>query len=438
MEISPNLIEKILSFCPDGVIGNDREGNIFLFNTGAEQILGYPHDDVIGKMNVSQLYPAERSREVREVLFSEEYGGRGRLQDFETEIVARSGRKIPIRLSCTVVHDEENRERIIGFFSDISAGKTLKDRLLESEAKYRSIVETARDAILSIDEDWKILMVNPATEEVLGYPKEDIIGMDIRILLPPRYAKNWEIIRRYTSPKETTTDTRYIELSAQRKTGEEIPVHVSISENRNDGERSFTAILRDISERKAFEEELRLLSITDSLTDLFNRRHFYSLAQKDLERAVRNRVPFSVLLVDIDRFKSYNDDFGHQGGDFLLREIADLMRKTFRLMDSCFRFGGEEFLVLLPETDAGGAVVAAERFRTLLSAMEFRLSSAGSPITVTVTVSIGVSDYRDGYTIDDIVRYADLAMYGAKNAGRNRTVTYEQLITRSIRSPGAA
>ena len=105
MEISPNLIENILSFCPDGVIGNDREGNIFLFNTGAERILGYPRDEVIGKMNVSRLYPAGRAREVREALFSEEHGGRGQLQDFETEIVARSGRIIPIRLSCTVVYD---------------------------------------------------------------------------------------------------------------------------------------------------------------------------------------------------------------------------------------------------------------------------------------------------------------------------------------------
>jgi diguanylate cyclase (GGDEF)-like protein/PAS domain S-box-containing protein len=436
MEISPNLIEKILSFCPDGVIGNDREGNIFLFNTGAERILGYPRDEVIGKMNISRLYQEGRAREVREVLFSEECGGRGRLQDFETEIVDRDGRRIPIRLSCTVVHDEENREGIIGFFSDISAGKTLQNGLLESEKKYRSIIENASDAIISIDEHWKILMVNPAAEEVLGYGKDEMIGMDIRLLLPPRYAKNWDIIRSYTSPKESAADTRYIELSAQRKSGEEIPVHVSISENRNQGKRSFTVILRDISERKAFEEELRLLSITDSLTNLFNRRHFYSLAQKDLERAVRNRVPFSVILIDVDRFKTYNDDFGHQEGDFLLREIAGLMRKTFRLMDSCFRFGGEEFLVLLPETNAGGAMIAAERFRTRLAAMEFLLPSAGTPVAV--TVSIGISDYRDGYTIDDIVRYADLAMYGAKNAGRNRTVTYEQLVTRSIRSTGAA
>jgi PAS domain-containing protein len=99
-----------------------------------------------------------------------------------------------------MVQDEENRETMILFFSDFSERKTLRERLLESEEKYRSIVETAKDAILSIDEDWKIHMANPAAEEVLGYDPEEMVGMDIRLLLPPRFAENWDIIRTYTSP----------------------------------------------------------------------------------------------------------------------------------------------------------------------------------------------------------------------------------------------
>jgi diguanylate cyclase (GGDEF)-like protein/PAS domain S-box-containing protein len=426
MVISPRLIEQILFLCPDGVIGNDRKGNIFLFNPGAERIFGYAWEEVIGKMNVSLLYPPGRARDVRRYLFSEEFGGKGRLQDFETEIVARDGRWIPIRLSCTVVHDDDNKEGIIGFFTDISTGKTLQDRLRESEKKYRSIIENASDVIISIDEQWKILMVNPAAVEVLGYGKEEMIGMDIRLLLPPRYAENWDIIRSYTSPKETTaSETRYVELAAQKKTGEEIPVHVSISENPNPEKRVFTAILRDISERKAYEEELRLLSITDSLTRLFNRRHFYSLAQREMDRANRNKMPFAILLADIDQFKSYNDTYGHHGGDHLLKEVADLIRVTFRSMDAGFRFGGEEFLVLLPDTNTSGAMVAAERFRILLAGKEFHLPPAGDPVRA--TTSIGISEYREGDTVDDMVRHADMALYAAKNGGRNRSVTYEQL-----------
>lgn len=431
------LIEDIQSLCPHGVIGNDREGTIFLFNPGAERVLGYSSDEVVGKMNISRLYPARQTGEFPNFPSSEEFEGRGHIRDFETEIVARNGERIPVRLSSTVICDEEGNEGRLLFFNDISDGKKVPDYLSESEEKFRSIVESARDAIISIDEDWKILMANPAVEEILGYDTGELIGMDIRLLLPPRYAGNWDLIRSYTAPKEATEEeTRYVELSALRKSGEEIPVHVSISESLARGKKMFNAILRDISERKAYEEELRLLSITDSLTRLFNRRHFYSLAQKDLERALRNRVPFSILILDIDEFKRYNDTYGHHGGDALLKEVADLMRKTFRLMDSCFRFGGEEFLVLLPETDAAGAMIAAERFRARLAGKKFLLAPMGSPVPV--TASIGVSEYRDGWTIDDVVRYADLAMYAAKNAGRNQTVSYEQLVTRSVESGGAA
>jgi len=437
MIISPSLFEQILFHCPDGVIGNDREGNIFLFTPGAERIFGYACEEVVGKMNASLLYPPGRERDVRQLLFSEEFGGKGRLQDFETEILNRGGRRIPIRLSLTVVHDGENQEGIIGFFTDISAGKTLQNGLLESEKKYRSIIENASDAIISIDEHWKILMVNPAAEEVLGYGKDEMTGMDIRLLLPPRYAENWDIIRSYTSPKETTaSETRYVELSAQRKSGEEIPVNVSISENRNPEKRVFTAILRDISERKAYEEELRLLSITDSLTRLFNRRHFYSLAQREVDRANRNKMPFAILMADIDRFKTYNDTYGHHGGDHLLKEIADLIRVTYRTMDAGFRFGGEEFLVLLPDTNAPGAMVAAERFRIRLAGKEFHLPPVGDPVGV--TISIGISEYREGITVDDMVRYADMAMYAAKNGGRNRSVTYQQLVGGSHFTPPPA
>jgi len=433
----PKLIEDIQSLCPHGVIGNDRKGNVFLFNPGAERILGYSRDEVVGKMNVSLLSPARQEGEVPNFLSPGKFGGNGQAQDIETEIVTRNGRRIPIRFSSMVIRDEGGKDGIFWFFNDISASKMIPDYLRESEEKFRNIVESARDAIISIDEDWEILMANPAVEEILGYDTGELIGMDIRLLLPPRYAGNWDLIRSYTAPKEATEEeTRYVELSALHKSGREISVHVSISETLAHGKKMFNAILRDISGRKAYEEELRLLSITDSLTGLFNRRHFFSLAQKDLERALRNKVPFSILMIDIDNFKMYNDTYGHHGGDSLLKEIAGLLGKTFRLMDTCFRFGGEEFLVLLPETDDAGAVMAAERFRGRLAGKKFFLAPMGPPVSV--TASIGVTAYRDGWTIDDVVRHADLGMYAAKHEGRNKTVSYEQLVTRSVESDGAA
>jgi diguanylate cyclase (GGDEF)-like protein len=221
-----------------------------------------------------------------------------------------------------------------------------------------------------------------------------------------------------------------VEISLLRKTGQEITVQMSMAEKRAGGEKTVSAIIRDISGRKAVEEELRILSITDTLTRLYNRRHFYSLARKELDRARRTKVVFSLLLADIDNFKRYNDTYGHVEGDRVLTAMGDLMLKSFRLMDSCFRLGGEEFLVLLPESGVVGAMVAAERLRIRFSELEFRTVHGGMPVTT--TVSIGISEYHEGDSLEDMVRYADMAMYSAKNEGRNRTVSHEYLRNRLI------
>jgi PAS domain S-box-containing protein len=109
MDITPNFFEKILQICPDGVIGNDLKGNIHFFNASAERLLGYQREEVLGKINVTSLYPAGGAREVKEFLYSEEYGGRGRLVDFETEVVRKDGKRVPIRISCVLRKTPGNR-----------------------------------------------------------------------------------------------------------------------------------------------------------------------------------------------------------------------------------------------------------------------------------------------------------------------------------------
>jgi diguanylate cyclase (GGDEF)-like protein len=147
--------------------------------------------------------------------------------------------------------------------------------------------------------------------------------------------------------------------------------------------------------------------------------------EKELGRAVRKKIPFSVLMIDIDHFKKFNDTHGHAGGDLLLAGFADKMRLALRQMDSAFRFGGEEFVVLLPETTGQEAIVPAERFRRLIADSRFPMPPEGRPVSV--TISIGIAGYCDGDTLDDVIRHADLAMYAAKNGGRNRVVDYDHL-----------
>ncbi|MCL5965804.1 MAG: PAS domain S-box protein [Deltaproteobacteria bacterium] len=428
-----DFLEKILHTCPEGIIGNDRDGNIFLFNASAERIFGYPRDAVIGRLNAADLYPPGGAREVRELIHSERYGEWGRLVDFETEIVDHEGKRIPIRLCCSLLHDGVREVGTIGFFTDISARKLLQEKFLESEERFRGIFESAQDAIVSVAEDGTIVMANKAVETILGYADSELRGMNIAALFPVKHGDPWSEIRIYASPRGPENLKKTVELTVLHKSGGQVPIQMSLAERSVHGRMFLTAIIRDITERKALEEELRLLSITDSLTRLHNRRHFTTLAQKELDRAVRNKTPFSVLLFDLDRFKQYNDAYGHAEGDEVLKAVGRLASKNFRTMDSCFRFGGEEFLVLLPETCAAGAMVAAERLRIRFSEIPFRPVPGGTPVHL--TVSIGIAEHHPGYTLDDLIRLADLAMYAAKNGGRNRTVSYEYILAKSVLRP---
>ena len=416
------FLDNILKNSPDGIIGNDTEGNIFLFNEAAEKIFGYKASEAIGKIRASALYPPGGARDVKEFIYSEGFGGWGRLHGFETKIMTSTGKLIPIRLSCELVHEDGREIGTIGFFHDISGRLALQNHLAESEAKFRTLFESASDAILSIDENGLVLMANRAANDLFEYRGNEIVGLDVRLLLGSGQEGTWEVLARYASRTEAW---KYVESSAVSRSGRKIPFHISISESTSGGRKFYTVIMRDVSQLKAFEEDLQILANTDSLTRLYNRRQLYPILQNELDRAVRKKTPFAVLMIDIDHFKKFNDTHGHAGGDLLLAGFADKLRLVLRQMDSGFRFGGEEFVVLLPETTGQDAMVPAERFRRLIADSRFPLPPEGQPVSV--TVSVGIAGYRDGDTVDDVIRHADLAMYAAKSTGRNRVVDFDQL-----------
>lgn len=417
-----DFLGDILKNSPTGIVGNDTAGNIFLFNEAAEKIFGYTAEEAIGKIHVSCLYPPGGAREVKEFIYADGFGGAGRLQDFDTKIVSNTGKEIPIRLACTLIYEGGREIGTIGFFNDISAQAALQKHLMESEEKFRRMFETARDAIFSIDDGGLILMANQAAKDIFEYPGGEIVGVNFRRLLGSGQEAAWADLVCHASSAEPG---RYVETSATSRSGRSIPFHVSVSESVIGGKRVYTVIMRDMSQIKAYEEELETLAHTDSLTRLFNRRQLYTIMGKELERSLRKKSPFSVLLVDIDHFKRFNDTYGHMGGDALLEGFADKARKMFRKMDYLFRFGGEEFVVLLPETPAALAMVPAERFREFIADSRFPMPPDDRPVSI--TISVGIAEYKIGDTVDDIIRHADLAMYSAKNSGRNRVVIHDRM-----------
>jgi diguanylate cyclase len=163
--------------------------------------------------------------------------------------------------------------------------------------------------------------------------------------------------------------------------------------------------------------KLRKLATTDPLTRLFNRRHMTQLAKKELSRYERNGYPLSVILLDIDHFKVINDRYGHEAGDYVLKEVARVIKEQLRTQDLIARWGGEEFLVILPDTSIGRAEAGAERIRTGLLAHHWQTPGGEE---VELTISAGVSEFRPGDDLNAAINRADRALYRGKNNGRNR------------------
>ncbi|MFW6297441.1 MAG: diguanylate cyclase [Desulfosalsimonas sp.] len=170
------------------------------------------------------------------------------------------------------------------------------------------------------------------------------------------------------------------------------------------------------SERIQMLDALKKLSITDHLTKLYNSRHFYYQLEMEINRHTRYKGTLSLLLLDIDHFKGYNDKYGHPEGDRILSELGTLISESIRQMDTAYRYGGEEFTVILPETNPKDAVTVSER---IMVAMKDK-NPAPKENSAPITLSIGVTRYNPGETLTEFVRRADRAMYMSKEKGRNR------------------
>jgi diguanylate cyclase (GGDEF)-like protein len=180
-------------------------------------------------------------------------------------------------------------------------------------------------------------------------------------------------------------------------------------------------------ELRAAKAELERLSITDALTGLHNRRHFQDRLAAELHRAQRYGDPLALLMIDLDHFKRVNDTWGHPAGDAVLRGTAELVRSSVRDLDTCARFGGEEFAIVLPNTPLGGALVVAERVWRNLGSQRHAVGTPEAPQEVAVSASIGVAFYPAQATgdADTLVKRADEALYCAKREGRNAICVFD-------------
>lgn len=221
--------------------------------------------------------------------------------------------------------------------------------------------------------------------------------------------KRWFTVRMTRFARETKT---YVVVAH-----EDITARKWAEEQLHDAKQALEAANREL--QQALERE-RIMAQTDELTGVNNRRHFLELAARDFAFAQRYRLPISILMIDVDHFKQVNDSWGHQIGDEILESVARIAGHHLRDADVIGRYGGEEFIVLLPESSARQAMIVAERIREGIAAHGIDTGKG----TVKVTISAGIADALSEDTLDWLIRRADQALYEAKEAGRNRAMMY--------------
>jgi len=287
---------------------------------------------------------------------------------------------------------------------------------------FQQIVDAAKDVIIVTKADPidppgpEIVYVNKAFTELTGYTPEEVIGKTPRLLQSTGTdAASKREIKKALRKQQPVRVT----VKNYAKSGREYWLDVSILALRNRaGEVThFVAIERDVTEQKELEHKLETLSRTDPLTGLLNRRSLEEYLGKEYSRFTRHDVKFSLLLLDIDHFKSINDQYGHGTGDRVLKLLADSCTSNLRKHDIMARYGGEEFCVILPYTNGEKAAVLAEKLRTGIAARTVKTDGQ----EIRVTASIGVSEVQaSDKSPGEILERADGALYEAKQSGRDR------------------
>ena len=302
--------------------------------------------------------------------------------------------------------------------TEIEVRRSSEEALTVSEKRFRSLFEESKDAIVTTDHKGNILMVNPAGRELLGLAEESVQLKKIQDLYVER-----TMAKKFAANILEHGFIRDFGVQLYGKGGRIIDCLMTVTSKISDSGviAGFEGIIRDVTPYKKFEEELRRLATTDALTNANNRRSFIELAQKEIKRAKRYGHPLSVVMIDIDHFKKVNDSCGHSAGDRVLVELSKICMNTLRESDVFGRYGGEEFAMILVESNMEAAVVTAERIREAIASHKV----VEGKMVINISVSLGVAELLPDDDLDSMLKRADIALYQAKENGRNQVQTAE-------------
>ncbi len=385
-------------------------------------ILGFAREELIGRRSLElSLWAEPRDRAV----LIEAIRRGPHVGDLETRLKRKNGEIIWARLSVSVI-EIDGLSCILTVMRDISVAKAAELQLVKaqaalrtSEERYRTVFQTSLDPVtITVLSDGRYVDVNPAFLNLLGFERDELVdhtALELNIWVDRRERDNLvEIIRQESL-------CRNIEARFRKKNGEIFWVLISASVIEIEGVACLLGIIRDLSDAKAAEDEIRMLVFYDPLTRLPNRRLLFDRLRQSLAAGIRDRRKQSLLFIDLDHFKTLNDTLGHQVGDLLLQEVARRIAACVSEADTVARLGGDEFVVLL-EGLSGKMEDAAEQTGHAAAKI---IAAAGEPYLLAgreyhFSFSIGITVYgAQSESAHEILQQAEIAMYQAKAAGRN-------------------
>ena len=402
----------------------DADGRFVYVNKPLTQKFGIPEAGWLGKTD-AELWGAEIARPLREidlrVLAGDQMvklmetvptpdGSSSHWQSYKFPLTEASGRRF-----------------LAGMAVDVTTEKKAETALRESEEKFRNVVERLAEGVLLASLDTRqILEANPACLQLFGYTAEEFSALTLYNIADDDRASSDANCERVARAELGCVVGRRKYL---HKSGRILDVDLSASVVSHGGRQAVCVVVRDAGEQQKYEDcllgyqseleranyKLQALSLTDGLTGIRNRAAFDGALAEAFERSGRQHTALSLLLIDVDHFKSFNDSYGHLVGDEVLRSVAQALQDTVRTTDFLARYGGEEFVVILPDTDRAGAIALAERCRRAIAGTAWQSRA----VTISVGVATLSAEIPDG---ESLVREADGALYRSKELGRNRVL----------------
>ncbi|SEL83600.1 sensor domain-containing diguanylate cyclase [Halomonas daqiaonensis] len=423
LEDSLRRFAAVLDSTPDIVAMHDGDGAMFYLNATGARLVGLPERSSGDLWGRSELPPETKSLEgtlrwihpswAAEKIANEglpiatkEGSWRG-----ETAVLDREGKEVPVS-QVIIVHrdDAGDIHQISTFLQDISERRGLEDQLRREKAISESILAGLPGIFYILDGQGQLVRWNDRVEAVTGRSSEELDGLDALVLIPQEEKKRVaKAIAKVFSEGSTVIESKLCTVEG------DTPYLFNGLRIELNGQPYLLGVGLDIARQKQLEVSLEREATTDPLTGLYNRQRFDAEMERALARHARYGTETALVMIDLDHFKKVNDTYGHDVGDRVLVELTKRLAGEMRQPDFLARWGGEEFVALLPETDPSEAARMAERLCRCIEVEPF-------PEVGGLTISLGITSFRNGDTLNMLLKRVDNALYEAKRTGRNRVV----------------